>query len=122
MIEMISQVTIQQGQERIAPGHPFSVETEEEAQGLVSSKAAERGTIVEAEVLDDEGDEFGLDDELPQDFPGLKALGKNEVNLVRDLTGLDRDQLVGMKGIAEATADAILADDLYVFANEGAED
>jgi hypothetical protein len=59
------------------------------------------------------------DSDLPPEFPGRKALIAGGVLTLEAVAQLDKETLVGIKGIKEATADAILA---YGKADAGAEE
>lgn len=47
-------------------------------------------------------------DELPKKFPGRAALAKSGITRRSDLEGLSRDELIGLDGVDEKTADAII--------------
>jgi hypothetical protein len=61
-----------------------------------------------AEKTADESPAHGAETDIPLNFPGRKVLIARGLNLEKVST-LDRDALIAIDGIAEATADKILA-------------
>lgn len=51
----------------------------------------------------------GNPDALPEGFPGRPALEKAGITTRTQIAGMDREALIGINGIAEKTADEILA-------------
>lgn len=89
----------------------------------VEVTVAENGVMSARPVTEDarpaKDKETEPESDLPPEFPGRKALIAGGVLTLEAVGKLDRDGLVGIKGIKEATADSILA---YGKADTGGEE